>query len=141
MYAFASMKISSISLPNSLKEIGDYAFEDCYISSKIEIPNGVIKIGRGVFSNSYIKEIFIPDSVEEIDHNTFDLCWILENIWVGKNNRYYMDIDGELYLKDGKTLVKTPEGRLPDPSEIMASDAYNWGIMFQGIDEENQMDE
>lgn len=38
-------------LPDTLKEIGDYAFEYCEKLEKPEIPPSVTKIGKGIFEH------------------------------------------------------------------------------------------
>ena len=42
--------IERVVLPNSLKEIGDNAFNGCSSLKSIDIPDGVMVIGEGAFS-------------------------------------------------------------------------------------------
>ena len=46
-----------------------------------------------------------------IDNDAFCGCLNLKNITVNQNNIDYKDIDGNLYSKDGKTLVQYVFGR------------------------------
>ncbi len=48
------------------------------------IPDGVVKIGQGVFSDRKIKFIKIPDSVKTIRTAAFNNCTELETIVIGK---------------------------------------------------------
>ena len=41
--------LTSIDIPNSVTEIGDGAFQDCYSLATIDIPNSVTKIGNSAF--------------------------------------------------------------------------------------------
>ncbi len=64
----------TISLPEGLERIGDYAFEYCAISA-FNIPSSVTEIGEGAFSNcDYITDIVIPNGVKAIKSYTFSYC-------------------------------------------------------------------
>ena len=64
----------TISLPEGLERIGDYAFECCTISA-FNIPSSVTEIGERAFSNcGYITEIVIPEGVKAIKSYTFASC-------------------------------------------------------------------
>ncbi len=70
--AFASIsKITSLSLPTSLRTIGPSAFHYCGINSRIIIPNGVESIGRGAFASNTPNYIYIPSSVRSIGVSAF----------------------------------------------------------------------
>ena len=50
-YAFSGCSsLRSITIPESVKKIGDYAFLNCYSLTKISIPDSVEKVGIGIFS-------------------------------------------------------------------------------------------
>ena len=58
---------SSFTIPNSVTEIGDWAFEGCTSLQSIDIPNSVTKIKYSAFSDcSSLQNIDIPNSVTEI---------------------------------------------------------------------------
>lgn len=64
----------TISLPEGLERIGDYAFQYC-LTSAFNIPSSVTEIGEGAFSNcEYITEIVIPEGVKAIKSYTFSSC-------------------------------------------------------------------
>ena len=66
--------ITSITLPNTIKEISFYAL--CYTGiSSIIIPNSVEEIGDKAFSNCRkLKSIIIPSSVKKIGIDVFYNC-------------------------------------------------------------------
>lgn len=54
-------KLKSIKLPDSLKEIGDYGFEDCLELEEIEIPDSVEKIGESAFDVKGMPPVIIAN--------------------------------------------------------------------------------
>lgn len=54
-----------------------------------------------------LSEIYIPDSVTNIEKGVFPMG-NLEKIYVAENNQNYKSIDGVLFSKDGKTLIRYP---------------------------------
>ena len=94
--AFSGCGIRSLSIPNSVKSIGDYAFfnimflesltipssctyigkgafENCIRLENLEISNGVKKIREYAFSNCRkLRKVIIPPSVTSIGLNAFD---------------------------------------------------------------------
>lgn len=51
---YSSAKLTSLTLPNSLKAIGERAFEDCNSLTDVNIPESVEKIGKSAFPDSAI---------------------------------------------------------------------------------------
>lgn len=67
--------IKSVSLPNSITEIGDDAFADCYNMTSVNIPDGVKSIGKDAFEGcESLTKITIPSSVETIGMLAFAGC-------------------------------------------------------------------
>ena len=76
-------KLKSISIPNSVTSIGDFAFYYCYRLTSITIPNSVTSIGGGAFFFcSGLKSITIPNSVTSIGGRAFYLCDGLTSITI-----------------------------------------------------------
>lgn len=70
----------TISLPEGLERIGDYAFECCTISA-FNIPSSVTEIGECAFIGcGYITDIVIPEGVKAIKRNTFNSCERLTSV-------------------------------------------------------------
>ena len=71
-YAFAGTKISTITIPQTIESIGNYAFSECSSLSSIEIPGSVKTIGNYAFSEcSSLSSIEIPGSVKTIGDYAF----------------------------------------------------------------------
>lgn len=73
--------IISISLPEGLLSIGDYAFSDCSSLASITIPNSVSIIGTRAFSEcTRLSSITIPNSVISLGYGAFESCASLTSI-------------------------------------------------------------
>jgi hypothetical protein len=61
-YAFSYTQITSVDLPNTVTTIGSYAFFNTPLTS-VTIPNSVETIGSSAFSSTQLTSVTIPDSV------------------------------------------------------------------------------
>jgi hypothetical protein len=103
--------LSSVQIPGSVTSIGAGAFGYCTFLESIIIPNGVQSIGEGAFvCCRSLKNVFIPKTVVTIDAVVF-LCCPINNITVEIDNPNYKSIEGNLYDKDGTTLIKYAAGK------------------------------
>lgn len=85
---FECSDLTSVTLPNSITEIGDNAFWSCGALEDINIPESVENIGQSAFWGcGAIKSINIPESISEIKDNTFFSCWNLKSITIPKKVR------------------------------------------------------
>ena len=67
--------LTSITIPNSVTEIGGSAFEGCSGLTSITIPNSVTSIGSSAFYRcSSLTSITIPNSVTSIGYEAFREC-------------------------------------------------------------------
>ena len=74
-YAFSNcVYVTSVTIPNSIRSIGKYAFFDCGFES-IEIPSSVTSIADNAFTGcDRLQSIEIPNSVKEIGIGAFASC-------------------------------------------------------------------
>ncbi|MDE7263302.1 MAG: leucine-rich repeat domain-containing protein [Anaeroplasmataceae bacterium] len=78
---FSNQYIEEVTLPSSIKKIGDSAFDHCMKLSKINLPEGLIEIGSSAFNSCFnLKAITIPDSVQTIGESAFRACIGLKDL-------------------------------------------------------------
>ena len=116
-----------------VSSIGYKAFYECKKLTSITIPNSVTSIGEWAFYLcSSLTSITISDSVTSIGEWAFRYCDNLTAINVDQNNSHYKSIDGNLYTKDGSTLIQYAVGKtatsftIPDGVTTIGADAI-WG--------------
>ena len=80
-YAFNDATIRSITLPYSLKEIGEWAFCSCLALPEVMIPEGTVTISDNAFYGcAGLQEVVIPQSVTSIGVSAFQGCSMLETV-------------------------------------------------------------
>ena len=90
--------MGSVTIPNSVTSIGDYAFADCRCLTSITIPNSVLSIGEKAFRGcvgeliintnalglygGWFTKLTIGDSVTSIGNDAFSGCSSLESVTI-----------------------------------------------------------
>ena len=89
-YAFENSPITSITIPNSVTNIGNGAFNGCKSLTSITIPNSVTSIGGSAFYGcKSLTSITIPNSVISIGEEVFSYCYSLTSVVVESDNAIY----------------------------------------------------
>ncbi len=131
-YAFSGCsKLYSISIPNSVTSIGDYAFEYCSDLYDVTLGSGIETISTDAFNNcpiktltynsniagskldglTTLKTVNIGDAVTTISNGAFRNSTGLTAINVSADNDNFCSIDGVVFSKDKKTLIRCPAGK------------------------------
>lgn len=71
--------VTSVVLPNTITDIGDYAFTRASLSS-LTIPNSVTRIGSFAFLGNPITSLSLGNSVTRIEHHAFQSCEQLPSV-------------------------------------------------------------
>ena len=81
-YAFCNLpNLRSVTLPSTLREIGDYAFY--YAPLRVlQLPQGLQSIGASAFVRAEILELTIPGTVKSLGENAFCGCLYVQEIRV-----------------------------------------------------------
>ncbi len=144
-------KLTSLTLPDTISKINEYAFEGCTSLVNIDFPSD-FTIGIGIFKDcSSLAEISLPSCITKIPHYTFDGCTSLEQISVGKDfdsipnscfsgckrlnsinvdpqNQNFKTVNGNILSLDEKKLlfVAPAKATIEDaiPSTITTIDSY-----------------
>lgn len=70
-YAFEGTDYSSVKLPNALKTIGNYAFNNLPLEQRLVLPGKVTSVGTGAFAGTKITGLSIPDGMKSIGAHAF----------------------------------------------------------------------
>ncbi len=116
--------LTSVNIPNSVETIGESAFSECSKLTEITIPDSVETIGKSAFSEcSRINKISIPSSVKEIGDMPFANCLSLTKIDVDAKNNNFTSQNGILFNKDLTEIICYPMSR--NDSEYVIPESIN----------------
>lgn len=80
------IKLSDMSLEEYEASLPEYDIQDGVLikarpkGEVAVVPEGIVKIGRGAFSRTGIKEVVLPSTLKEIGSDAFEHCWRLSKI-------------------------------------------------------------
>ncbi len=124
--------IKSIEIADSIRSIGDFAFEGITSIESIAIPDSVETIGVSAFECcSKLTTVNIGKSVKSINEAAFKGCISLALFVVSNDNDAFTSIDGVLFNNDRSTLIQYPpakEGnsyRIPNSVTTIRSYAFD----------------
>lgn len=129
--AFGQLKkITKITVPDTVKEIGSACFENCAALKEAVLPEGLEKIGNNAFwACKKLTKVNIPLSAE-VDGCIFPICTSLKKVTLSKDHPILMLQDGVMFSRDGTTLLWYPAVksaktyRVPDGTQTIVSDAF-----------------
>lgn len=132
--AFMQTDLCEITIPNSVKKLGNSVLSSCKKLTKIKMP-GNVKITYGSDEYFPVFQFDVDSPVKTIELTSslnLEIFMYLsaENIVVSKSDPKYTSIDGLLYTKDGKSLVRIPNLRkkavIADGCEEFCTTAVEW---------------
>ncbi len=110
-YAFQSrIALKAVTIPNGVTSIGAYAFNRCCSLISVTIPEGVTSIGYDAFADcEKLAEVTVPASMTSIGNDAFIRCGSLTAITVAEGNANYCSFDGILYDKPVTQIIVVPQ--------------------------------
>lgn len=117
--AFAGCeKLKSVTFPDTLKYIGEYAFSECGLTSVI-IPDSVLTVGNRAFDRCWaLTSVTIGESVRKIGPGTFDFCTEIKTLIIGNS---VTEICRGAFIYCEKLATVT----IPDSVTSIGEDAFN----------------
>lgn len=81
--------LKDLYIPDTVNEIGAYAFEGCTGLASIHLPSNLTRISEGMFKDCIsLKKVFLADTIEVIDKYAFAGCSSLRKPWIPANIKY-----------------------------------------------------
>ena len=74
--------IESVVIPDSVTNIEQYAFIECYRLKEVKLSKNLIKIGDSAFYGIPVESIVIPGSTQSIGSSAFDSCVFLKKLTI-----------------------------------------------------------
>lgn len=115
-YAFSGCdKLLSITIPTSVKSIGESAFDGCRNLSRVSLPEGICRIERATFRGcESLTTITIPSSVSHIGEEAFADCWSLIHVSIPAGlssigNRSFVNCESLLAIDIPSSVVNIGE--------------------------------
>ena len=117
-FRFTTKKnIREVIIPDTVENIGSYAFGYCYKLEKVNIPCSLRETGSGIFAFTKIKEIELPKGMTEIHYYAFSDSESLEKVTLPDS----IEEIGDYAFENCKDLK---EVNVPDGLKIISSYAF-----------------
>ena len=132
--------IRNVIIPEGFTTIDEQGFMSCDSLESVVFPKSLTSIGKDAFSGCIsLKKVVIPGNVTSITPSAFIACKRLSSIEVDKSNPNYKSVDGNLYSKDGKTLLiyaiakEDKQFTIPDGVQEIGAYAFTWSENLENV--------
>ncbi len=119
-YAFNKCSgVKSILLPESIESIGSGAFWECTSLSSISLPDSVTSIGSSAFGWCPLKDFSFPNGIKNIPNKCFEHCWFLRHINISSSlNNLEIESSPDPFYDCGALESITVDSNNPDMTSI-----------------------
>lgn len=118
--AFVHCGIEEIVIPEGIQKLEYYTFQYCENLQKVTLPQSLVTIDHAALSHCGFKSIVIPDAVTTIGDYAFDYCKFLETVEIGSG---VQSIGHAAF--DGCQKLKKVISHIPADS-LFAVDSSTW---------------
>ena len=113
--AFSGTALTNVTIPKSVKYIGNNAFADCENLKKITAPADIRVYGldeyeTAVLNTKVLDTLRFSTSIPSFSQITYDQ-FLTKNYEVSAKDKKYSSCNGDIYAKDGKTLLYVSENK------------------------------
>ncbi len=144
--AFSKTGLKEINIPSGVKRIGPNIFSECSKLTKVTMPGEFEFIAKDGEESTPMRNVIDKrdTNVDVVKFNSplnVDVISGIDtnNFVVAKNDPNYKVINGVIYSKDGRNLVRVPSKRtelkVEDGCEYVASSAFLYGLYESDGDE------
>lgn len=127
---FANLQnLQSVTLPETIVEIQDGAFNGCSSLSQINIPNSLVSIGQKAFLGTNITELSFPSSISSIGYCAFQDCKSLKTVNFPANAKI-TEFPSLIfaYCTDLETVS------FPDGLSVLGGDCFNGCVKLKNFE-------
>ena len=125
--AFFFNYLLSVTIPNSVKSIGDRAFKWCFFLQSVTIPNSVTSIGDEAFSDcNSLQSVTIPNSVKSIGNSAFSLCNSLQSVTIQNSVKSI----GDYAFSSCESLQSVT---IPNSVTSIGDETFSWCESLQSV--------
>ncbi len=132
---YPSGKEGDYSIPATVTDIDESAFQGNFGISKVTLPDSIINIGFLAFADCpFLTGVNIPYKVTDIEHDAFMSCYNFLKFSFndgpnGEKNQTYKEIGGVIFDITGESLLIFPSGwsgvyQVPNGTKIIEDDAF-----------------
>ena len=115
-----------------IAQIGIGAFSNSRYLASVTLPNSVKDIDQNTFAACVnLTSVSLPDSVTNVSTSAFLLCASLTNISVAVGNPIYRSIDGAVFDKTGATLIMCPQGKKEYDVPDGTTSIWHWAFGYR----------
>ena len=113
-----------------------YAFEGNTYLEHFKMPAGVKELGFNAFMSTNLKEIDLPETIEEFGRNTFNACFKLTDVYMRHKEAPYW-ISWCVFASKSKSLYRTLHLYPGSKAKYEADpDTQNWIVYFDNVVED-----
>lgn len=116
--------------------VPDYAFDGNTYLEHFKMPAGVMELGFNAFKSTKLKEIDLPETIEEFGRNTFNACFELKDVYMRHKEAPYW-ISWCVFASKSSQLYRTLH-LYPGSKAKYEAHQYtqNWIVYFDNVVED-----